>query len=267
MPYVDSDGWQVWYEATGSGPPLVCSGGPLMMHDQFARVTAPLARHFTVVNWNWRGAGNSGRNWVGGITIDHLAQDLRRVLAALGIERAAFWGASTGAALSIRYAALFPDAVERMVLFPTWRIPPYDAQGVYAKIAERSGVEGIIWMAYWVATSEEAIQSGEVVRMALEEMEVARRNTPPDVAQRVSRVLSDIDLTGDVAKLRMPVLLLVGGSGRNGASAPHVARAITDFRELAPGAELAVIPRAGGTLPMLEQPEATVEALLRFLRP
>ena len=144
MPYVDSDGWQVWYEVTGSGPPLVCSGGMIMMHDQFARVRAGLAEHFTVIDWNHRGAGQSERTSIGGFTFGDFMRDLQRVLEAANVKRAHHWGGSTGSLMAIRHAARHPDAVDRLVLWPTWQTGPYDPDNAYSQIARNTGIEGVI---------------------------------------------------------------------------------------------------------------------------
>lgn len=267
MPYVDSDGWKIWYQKTGSGPPLVCTGGEIYMHEQFWAIREELARHFTVIDWNWRGAGLSDRTSLGGFTLDDWVRDLGRVVDALQLKRAHFWGGSTGSFITIRYAALHPDRVDRLVLYPSWRSGAYDPDSYYAQMARQGGLDRVVWQAYWVATSEEAIQSGDVVKLALKEIGFANDFTPPQVYARVIRGLSDLDLTSDVARLRHPVLLLVGGSGRNSASAPRNAAAIEEFRRLVPGTEVAIIPKAGGTLTMVEQPSATVAALRRFLAP
>jgi len=263
MPYANSNGWNIWYEAIGSGPPLVCTGGPIMMHNQFDYVNELLARHYTVINWNWRGAGQSDRTWVSGIGFDDFVADLGSVMDALGVGKAHFWGASSGSALAIRYAAKHPERVARMVLFP-WHIANA-MTSTRAETLRSTGIERAVWNAYYVATSQEAFDSGEVIRMVKQEIEVARRNTPIDVLERVSGVMSGYDLSTDVARLTAPILLLVGGSGRFGAAESVTRARIDAFQELLPAAELVVIPRAGGTLPMLEQPEASVQAVRDFL--
>ncbi len=267
MPYVDSDGWDIWYDVQGSGPPLVLSGGTIMMHNQFDQVTADLARDFTVINWNWRGAGQSERTWIRGITFDHWVDDLTRVLDHLGVDKADFWGGSTGSLFAIRFASRYPERVGRMILYPAMQggIGGSKIAAMYRDIVQNLGVERQIWAAYWVATSQEAFEDGTLLPMIMAEIEMAHRNMPAEIALRVGAVYEDIDLTPLVSRLTMPVMLLVGSSGRNGAGTPGVDAAIAQFRALCPHAQLVLIPKAGGTLTMVEQPEASTAAVRAFL--
>jgi hypothetical protein len=52
MSYVTNEGYELWYETTGSGRPILLSGGFGLVDSQFERVTPLLAEHFRVTNWN-----------------------------------------------------------------------------------------------------------------------------------------------------------------------------------------------------------------------
>lgn len=57
---------------------------------------------------------------------------------------------------------------------------------------------------------------------------------------------------------------LLGATGR-GAERSGTARALEELRSLVPRAEVAIVPAGGGTYCMIEQPDATLDALLPFL--
>jgi pimeloyl-ACP methyl ester carboxylesterase len=79
-------------------------------------------------------------------------------------------------------------------------------------------------------------------------------------------VFNQIDLRADVARLKLPVAVLVGESGRSGATKPGMKQAIATFQSLCPHAVLLTIPNAGSTFSVVEQPEATAIAITSFLR-
>lgn len=66
MSKINDKGTEIWYEVTGSGDPLVLSGGFGLLHNQRDFVRELPAEHFQVIDWNYRGAGRSDRAWPGG---------------------------------------------------------------------------------------------------------------------------------------------------------------------------------------------------------
>ena len=67
MPTVSDRGVELWYQESGSGRPLVVSGGFGLLHNQFDFIRDELASHFRVIDWNYRGAGQSDRAWPGNL--------------------------------------------------------------------------------------------------------------------------------------------------------------------------------------------------------
>ena len=120
MPHVDDHGVKLWYRIKGSGEPLVLSGGFGLLHNQFDYVVDILAKGFQVIDWHYRGAGESDRAWAGGYTLDRWVDDLEVILAHLNVKNAHLWGTSTGAPLSIRYAARYPQRVKSLIGLPRY---------------------------------------------------------------------------------------------------------------------------------------------------
>jgi pimeloyl-ACP methyl ester carboxylesterase len=125
MPYLHLRGINLYYEEHGSGPPLVILHG-LMGSVAAAEASglgaAELAAHgLRVIAYDARGHGRSGHSprptdytWAA------LAEDLGRVLDALGLEQTSFYGTSMGAGVCLMYALARPERVQRLVL----RSPP-----------------------------------------------------------------------------------------------------------------------------------------------
>ena len=61
MPKAHVDGAGLWYELVGSGPHLVQIGGAVSAHEGYSAVTPAMAEHFTVLDYDHRGYGQSDR--------------------------------------------------------------------------------------------------------------------------------------------------------------------------------------------------------------
>ena len=115
MPELAVNGTRLWYELSGEGPPLVQIGGAVSGHEGYAAVTARMAEHFTVLDYDHRGYGGSERPDQR-YDIDVWADDLAALLAGLGIERLHVHGGSMGGFIAARFAARYPERVDRLVI-------------------------------------------------------------------------------------------------------------------------------------------------------
>ncbi len=103
-------------------PPLVKAANWLthMELDWQAPIWSPLyrelARSFHFIRYDERGCGLS--DWdVSDISVESFVTDLKQVVDAAGIDRFPLLGISQGAAVSIEFAARYPDRVSHLVLF------------------------------------------------------------------------------------------------------------------------------------------------------
>jgi clorobiocin biosynthesis protein CloN7 len=108
-------GAKLYYEVQGSGPVIVFIGHP-MGASGFAAIAPLLAEDHTVVTYDPRGFARS--------TIDDpdqdaepdlLADDVRRVLEAVGSGPARVFGSSGGAVTGLALAALYPNHVAALL--------------------------------------------------------------------------------------------------------------------------------------------------------
>jgi len=124
--YAKSGDVNIAYQVVGDGPfDLVVVPGWIsnvdfawedpLYGDWVRRLTA----FSRVIVFDKRGTGLSDRD-VGDSTLEERMDDLRAVLAAAGSERAAVMGFSEGGALSILFAATYPERVRALVLYATF---------------------------------------------------------------------------------------------------------------------------------------------------
>jgi class 3 adenylate cyclase/pimeloyl-ACP methyl ester carboxylesterase len=83
-----------------------------------------MARFARVVTFDKRGTGLSDRSLGFGSLADRM-DDIRAVMDAAGIERAALYGISEGGPLAILFAATYPDRVTKLCLYGTFARAPY----------------------------------------------------------------------------------------------------------------------------------------------
>lgn len=131
MPYVERGGPRLWYEEAGAGPAVVC------LHEgvtdsrawrPFARVLGERCR---VVCFDRRGYGRSER-WDGPYAP---ADDVVRVLDAVGLERASLVGGSMGGSTALAAVLEHPERVENVVVCAS------HAPGQPVEIEEPPGLE------------------------------------------------------------------------------------------------------------------------------
>lgn len=119
MPFAPIPGGKLYYETSGSGPPLLLVSG-LGGSARFWRLQVPrLAERFTVVVHDHRGVGHSSHDTIV-YSIEQMAGDTLALMDHIGIDRAAMVGQSTGGAIGQYLAATQASRISRLVLSSTW---------------------------------------------------------------------------------------------------------------------------------------------------
>jgi len=117
------DQWVMLRGESISNPPLILlHGGPGMPESGlFRHFTAPLEKHFTLVNWDQRGAGKSFSRSIprASMTVERFLADLDELVEyvrrRLSKDKLVLYGHSWGSALGVLYAARFPAKVAAYV--------------------------------------------------------------------------------------------------------------------------------------------------------
>jgi len=105
-----ADGTQLWAEARGTGPAVLCCHGGPGLWDYLSPLAQLLENEFRVIRFDQRGCGRStGRD--GPFTVTQALDDVDDVCAAFEVEHCAVVGHSWGAELALRYAARRPGRV------------------------------------------------------------------------------------------------------------------------------------------------------------
>lgn len=116
-----SEGFRIAFHALGNGPAVVMlfpyhvNHLRLNWHVALHRGAIEFfARHFTVVNLDFRGAGLSERR-IAGLSLEAFANDLDAVLARLRLDRVALFAMGPATLVACHYAARTPDRVASLV--------------------------------------------------------------------------------------------------------------------------------------------------------
>ena len=109
------DGTKIAFDRSGEGPPIILVGGALNTRSfgPNGSLVPLLARHFTVVNYDRRGKGDSGdtQPWA----VEREIEDIEALIEASG-GSAYVYGISSGAAIALE-AASRGLAIEKLALY------------------------------------------------------------------------------------------------------------------------------------------------------
>ncbi|MBI2957118.1 MAG: alpha/beta fold hydrolase [Acidobacteria bacterium] len=255
--YAEVNRTRLYYEATGSGRPVVFIGvGGGMDHRLWDDQFEVFAREFQVVRYDVRGWGKSA--WP--TEPFSPLEDLAALLDFLKIEKACLVGLSLGGALAIDFALAHSERVECLVLV---------AAGV-------SGHPFSEEFQKWVAPFMAALQEGDTeryVQLLLDDPHLLPAPKNPAAREKAKRVWAensrlptvapiglDPPALGRLGEIRVPALLVVGD------------RDTPDLYDIARRLEAGIaglrrvnISNSGHTVNM-ERPEEFNQAVLLFLR-
>ena len=127
MPTVHANGIDIYYELSGSGPPLTLVMGMGCSARQWQWMIPVLAESFKVLTFDNRGVGRSGKPDIEYST-EMFADDTSAMLSVLGSPRTHLFGVSVGGMIAQRFVLKYPDMVDRLVLGCTmpsmFHLPP-----------------------------------------------------------------------------------------------------------------------------------------------
>lgn len=206
-----TDGVQIAYGSTGSGDALMAlPGAPFgdlageWRIPTLRRAFLGLTDRIRLVQYDNRGSGHSQRD-VDDVSLDGLLLDIEAVLDAAGIDRCVLLGFYHSSAEAIAFAARHADRVSGLVLFGGstrgWDLMRGSGTQALLSLIDRD----------WDTFVESAAHAwlgwpaGEDGRLAADWFRAA---TTPDVARRVMREFSAIDVTGEARLVEADALVL-----------------------------------------------------------
>jgi pimeloyl-ACP methyl ester carboxylesterase len=240
--YARSGDVHLAYRVFGEGPPdLVLAMGmdfpSVEFHDHAAGSDFhELSERIRVIRFDKRGTGASDR--VSGVpSLEERMDDLRAVMDAVGVDRAALLGHVDGAAMAILFAATYPERVFALVLFqgkPRFvRAPDFP----WAPTREEYERGTQAWLA-------ELLDGGQLVRAFATRLQ--RPPSDPVVGERaratrltigpasllaLRRMNMDIDVRNALSTIQVPTLIVHRSADlddENDTSAAEIARYMRD---------------------------------------
>ncbi|MGI4946962.1 MAG: alpha/beta fold hydrolase, partial [Janthinobacterium lividum] len=209
-----------------------------------------------------------------------LATNTRALLGSLGIERATIVGHSTGGMLAIRYALMFPGAVEQLVLVDPIGLEDWEAKGVPWQSVDQWDANELKTTAASIRSYEQATYYAGQWRPGYERwvqmLAGMYRGPGRALVAWNSALLYDMIFDQPVVyqldQLQPPTLLMIGDKdttaiGKQFAT-PEVRARLGHYPELArsaaariPHATLVEFPELGHA-PQIQDPDAFHKALL-----
>jgi len=257
MNFIEVNGTALRYELSGSGERAVVliheMGGTLESWDGAAPL---LAKRGRVLRYDTRGAGLS-QKVRGALSIDTMTDDLIALMDATGIAKGALAGVAVGGAIALNTALRHPARVSAVVATsPAIAVAADRRAAVLARVdrIEREGM-GV--------AADESLASGYPTELR---GDMARFNAfrarwlgnDPASYATIYRMLAATDLTGELARIACPTLVIGGRFDRTRppATAEPVARSI-------PGARFKVLD--SGHYMAVQTPELLAGAITEFL--
>lgn len=270
----EGPGGQLYYQATGSGAPLVVlHGGPGLDHT-YLQIATPawkmLSRKRRVIFYDQRGVGRSSPLKPGeSCTLADQVADLEALRQHLGLQSMDLLGHSWGGYLAMAYAAEHPDRVAHMILVdsapPKWSDNILLSDDVFPEATERREALGSA-SAKGEKTAPDAslrelfntlFYSPEKRDLYLGQL--ATETYRDEVYKSITSSLDGVDLNPEIRKFRFPVLVVTGRFDMN--VAPLVAYRI--HQQIA-GSRFVAFEHSGH-FPFYEEPEPFVRVVEEFL--
>ena len=238
---------------------------------------------FRVIAPDQIGFGKSTKPLGYQFSLQQLATNTKALLASLGATRPIMIGHSMGGMMTMRYAVMFPDAVEQIVLVNPIGLEDWQAEGVsFIDIDEGLKVEK--------ATTFESIKQYEQmfyyagqwqpeydrwVEMAAGLWTGPGADVVTKVQARVAEMIFLNPVVHELERIKAPALLMIGQLDRTAIAGnrapPDVAKRLGNYPELGrsaakriPNAKLIEFPELGHA-PQIQAPDQFHEALLKAL--
>jgi 3-oxoadipate enol-lactonase len=242
---------------SGKGPPLFLFHSLLSDRASFDAIVPSLARSFRVIVPELPGFGGSQAVTGGLVAVaDRMAQMVRDAAAG---EDAIVLGNGYGGFVALQMAIRHPGMATKLILADCGAAFSEGGREAFRNMAAASSAKGLaaitdVAMRRLFAPEFQA-QHPDLMRDRRE----AFLRTDPDVFRAACEALAKLDLRGEVAKVKVPVLVLVGEHDE--ATPPPMSH---ELAGLLPQAQLKIIPGCAH-VPQLQAPQTVLEVIGDFL--
>lgn len=214
------DGVRLAYALMGSGEPPIVRTSHWFAHLEHD-LESPVFRHFLLdlarchrlVRYDARGIGLSQRDNIEP-SFTHFVNDLGSVIDAAGLDKVVLFGLSQGGAQAIAYAAHNPERVSHLILFGAYARGAYHRKNFEEEKRRielacgliRSGWGGHEESHRQFFTSQFIPDASKELQHSLNELQ--RVAATPEMAERFLLASTEVDVTGDLARIKCPTLVL-----------------------------------------------------------
>jgi len=213
--FLDIDGVRVHYMDEGTGPALVLLHASFMSLRQWDPLAADLSKGFRVVRLDLLNAGLTGPEPTDDYSMERNAELVHGLTAALGLDRFALLGTSSGGTVAFRYAAAHPEKVRQLILVNSAgmpRTPATDPNRARGFVLERWIQQYHRSRTYWRETLALQFTSGMAPPDSLVEMvyDMNRRAGLRRTGALFMRNYQTGDPEATLARITAPTLVLWG---------------------------------------------------------
>lgn len=215
--YARSDGVHIAYQVFGRGPRDLIFVPGWVSHIEyaweepmFARFLDRLGSFSRVVWFDKRGTGLSDR--VSGLPIlEERMEDLRAVMKAAGVKRAAIFGTSEGGSMSTLFAATYPERVRALILYGAFakRLRSHDYPWAPTRFDREK------WIRQLEAGWGDAVELDTLAPSAANDAAFrrwfaayGRLSVSPSAAVTLARMNTDIDIRAVLPSVHVPTLVM-----------------------------------------------------------
>ena len=208
--YAISGDVNIAYQTMGTGPVDIVMVPGFVSHVEFMHeltgYTAFLRRLATfarVVTFDKRGQGLSDRI-SGAPSLEQRMDDVRAVMDSIGSQRAVVMGFSEGSAMSVLFAATYPERVSQLILFGGFAVSVnFLARDLEERIASAVAVWGTGEIGKTVMPSQ-AASPDAVVQLA----KLERLSASPGAVKAIMSLNAFIDIRPILPSVQVPTLVL-----------------------------------------------------------
>jgi class 3 adenylate cyclase len=210
--YAKSGDVRIAYQVVGEGPfdlvfvPGFISNLDVAWEEPYrARVWTRLAAFARLIMFDKRGTGLSDRA-VGVPTLEERMDDVRAVMDAVGSQQAALFGISEGGAMSVLFAATYPERTRALVLYGTyghfssWVVPPDKIDAALDRMEKNWGTGESLHL------FAPSMASDETFKLSWARFE--RLGASPSAVVALMRMNSEIDIRPILPSIRVPTLII-----------------------------------------------------------
>ena len=220
----------LYYEVTGSGPPILFTHGFAGTSRIWRHQANALATSNEIIRWDMRGHGQTkSPAKPDAYSVDETVDDMAALLDHLGHDRAIIAGHSLGGYMALAFLLKYPERVDALLVVATG--PGY-----------KSDAPRDEWNMMANGLAQRLEKNGLTELLALDrEMDLADHASAPKLAMAARGLLvqRDSGIIDSLPSIQIPTLIVVGEKDRGYVSpSRYMAKKI-------PNARLVTIPNAG----------------------